>query len=42
LPGPPLWVTKDSNPNDDNGGFWCASTKVLLSWRYALTYEAAS
>jgi hypothetical protein len=36
------WVTQDSDPNDDNVGFWCASTKVLPSWKYTLTYEAAN
>jgi uncharacterized protein YjbI with pentapeptide repeats len=30
------WVTKSSNPDEDNVGFWCASNKVLPSWSYTL------
>ncbi|MGQ9487241.1 MAG: hypothetical protein ACUVTY_12085 [Armatimonadota bacterium] len=30
------WVTYSTNPNDDNVGFWCASTQVLRSWQYIL------
>lgn len=28
------WVTRSSNPNDDNVGFWGASDKLVRSWRY--------
>lgn len=34
------WVTMSSNPNDDNIGFWCATSKVLSSWRFTITAEA--
>jgi uncharacterized protein YjbI with pentapeptide repeats len=30
------WVTKSSNPTQDNVGFWCAADKVLPSWSYTL------
>ena len=34
------WLTRSSNPNDDNVGFWAATSKVLPSWNYCLTVEA--
>lgn len=30
------WVTFSTNPNDDNVGFWAASSQLLRSWSYAL------
>lgn len=30
------WVTPSSNPNDDNVGFWAATSTVLSSWQYTL------
>jgi hypothetical protein len=33
------WVTQDSNPNDDNVGYWCATNKVLSSWSFNATAE---
>lgn len=35
------WVTSDTNPNDDNVGFWAASTTVLPSWSYQITATVA-
>lgn len=34
------WVTSSSNANDDNIGFWCATSKVLPSWSFSITAEA--
>jgi len=34
------WVTQSINPNDDNIGFWAATSKVLSSWSFNLTAEA--
>jgi hypothetical protein len=28
------WVTYSTNPNDDNVGFWAASSQVLRFWEY--------
>jgi hypothetical protein len=28
------WVTRSSDPNDDNVGFWAATDEVIKSWRY--------
>lgn len=28
------WVTRSSDPNDDNVGFWGASDRLVRSWRY--------
>jgi hypothetical protein len=36
------WLTPSTNPNDDNVGLWCATTKVLPSWSYSLTAEAGN
>jgi hypothetical protein len=30
------WVTRSSNPNDDNVGFWGAADDVLRRWQYRL------
>lgn len=30
------WVTQSNNPNDDNVGFWAATSTVLTSWNYTL------
>ena len=30
------WVTRSSNPNDDNVGFWAASPELLRAWQYRL------
>lgn len=30
------WVTRSSNPNDDNVGFWAASSELLRTWQYRL------
>ena len=30
------WVTKSSDPNDDNVGFWAASNNILNSWVYTV------
>lgn len=30
------WVTSSSNPNDDNVGFWAATSVVMNSWSYTL------
>jgi hypothetical protein len=30
------YVTKSSNPNDDNIGYWCATDHVVSSWRYTI------
>ncbi|MGC8782931.1 MAG: hypothetical protein ACP5RN_00885 [Armatimonadota bacterium] len=30
------WVTYSTNPNDDNVGFWAASSQVLRQWQYTL------
>ncbi|GIV18753.1 MAG: hypothetical protein KatS3mg023_0504 [Armatimonadota bacterium] len=30
------WVTYSTNPNDDNVGFWAASSQVLREWQYIL------
>lgn len=35
------WLTTDSNPNDDNVGYWAASDTVLSSWNYQLRASAA-
>ncbi|HLX57601.1 MAG TPA: hypothetical protein VKR83_11290 [Ktedonobacteraceae bacterium] len=34
------WVTASNNTNDDNIGFWCATSKVLPSWSFSITAEA--
>jgi hypothetical protein len=34
------WVTQRNDPNSDNVGFWCATNKVLPSWRFSMTAEA--
>ncbi len=34
------WVTTDTNPNDDNVGYWAASDYVLGSWQYTVTSAA--
>lgn len=31
------WVTPSADPNDDNVGFWAASSNVLSSWSYTIT-----
>ena len=36
------WLTADTNPNDDNVGFWCATSKVLASWSFTVTAERGS
>ena len=28
------WVTRSSNPNDDNVGFWAASDQIIRKWQY--------
>lgn len=30
------WITYSTNPNDDNVGFWAASSQVLREWQYTL------
>lgn len=30
------WVTYSTNPNDDNVGFWAASSQLMRSWSYTL------
>jgi hypothetical protein len=35
------WVTSDTNPNDDNVGFWAASSTVLPSWSYQISAALA-
>lgn len=30
------WVTRSTNPNDDNVGFWAASEDILRRWQYRL------
>lgn len=30
------WYSADANPNDDNVGFWAASSTVLPSWSYKI------
>ncbi len=30
------WVTYSTNPNDDNVGFWAASSQLMNSWSYRL------
>ncbi|MCS7066213.1 MAG: hypothetical protein NZL85_08065, partial [Fimbriimonadales bacterium] len=30
------WVTYSTNPNDDNVGFWAASSQLMRSWSYIL------
>jgi hypothetical protein len=35
------WVTRSTDPNDDNIGFWAASDRVLPTWRYILTASRA-
>ncbi len=30
------WVTYSTNPNDDNVGFWAASSQLMPSWNYTL------
>lgn len=34
------WLAPMANPNDDNVGFWCATSEVLPSWSYTVTAEA--
>lgn len=34
------WMTKSTNPNDDNIGFWAATSTVLPSWIFCITTEA--
>ncbi|MDW8289472.1 MAG: hypothetical protein RMM06_02010 [Armatimonadota bacterium] len=34
------WVTYSTNPNDDNVGFWAASSQVLRKWQYTLRATA--
>lgn len=34
------WVTYSTNPNDDNVGFWAASSQVLREWQYTLRATA--
>lgn len=36
------YVTASSNPNDDNVGFWAASTYVIHSYSYSVTSASAS
>ena len=38
------WVTQTNppNPNADNVGFWCATSKVLHSWSFSITAEAGT
>lgn len=36
------WLARMTNPNHDNVGFWCATSKVLASWSYTVTAEAGS
>jgi MYXO-CTERM domain-containing protein len=36
------WLTSDSNPNDDNVGFWAATTTVLPSWNYQVLVNSAT
>jgi hypothetical protein len=38
------WVTQFNppDPNQDNVGYWCATTKVLHSWSYSITVEAGT
>ncbi len=35
------YVTPSANPNDDNIGMWCGSSKLLRSYSYSVTYRAA-
>lgn len=30
------WVTYSTNPNDDNVGFWAASSQLMRAWSYVL------
>ena len=36
------WLNTDNNPNDDNVGYWSASTSVLPSWSYVVTVSNAT
>ena len=36
------WVNADTNPNDDNVGFWSATNTVLSSWSYTVVCVMAS
>lgn len=36
------WLNTDTNPNDDNVGYWCASSTVLRSWSYDLTASSTT
>jgi hypothetical protein len=35
------WVTQSSNPNDDNGMLWAATSQVQPSWSYDITVTKA-
>ena len=34
------WVTPSIDPNNDNVGYWCATSKVLPSWSFSVKAEA--
>jgi hypothetical protein len=34
------WASQDSNPNDDNVGYWCATNQVLSAWSYTIVATA--
>ena len=36
------WINKDSNPNDDNVGYWVATPNVLTTWYFTVTASNAS
>lgn len=36
------WLAQMTNPNNDNVGFWCATSKVLSSWSFTVTAEVGS
>jgi hypothetical protein len=36
------WLTKESDPNGDNIGFWASSSTILSSWSYTIVASQAS
>jgi hypothetical protein len=36
------WLAQMTDPNNDNVGLWCATSKVLTSWSFTVTAEAGS
>jgi hypothetical protein len=35
------WVTRSTDPNDDNVGWWPASDTVIREWRYTITAKGS-